>query len=296
MRKSLVLPFFLAMIIGCKEDQVFIPFDDQLANDLLAIENFLSANGIDAELDSSRTLRYIISQSNPGRKPVLVDSVRVKYRTYQLKSNKLLLLDSVVTKPLPFLVNSFIIGWKKIVPLMGEGSKFTIYVPSGLAYGSYQQGKVPPNANLVFEVELVKVIPEFTRQLAKDVKAIDQYLTANNITSRVDASGLRYQILNAGSGPVVSSTDSVSLTYVGKFFDQTVFDRQSTPQKYRLSRTLRAWQTGLLQLQKGGVIRLYTPSGLAFGAYGSSGTPTQIQVPPATNVIYELTLVDIKKN
>lgn len=296
MRKSLVLPFFLAMIIGCKEDQVFIPFDDQLANDLLAIENFLSANGIDAELDSSRTLRYIISQSNPGRKPVLVDSVRVKYRTYQLKSNKLLLLDSVVTKPLPFLVNSFIIGWKKIVPLMGEGSKFTIYIPSGLAYGSYQQGKVPPNANLVFEVELVKVIPEFTRQLAKDVKAIDQYLTANNITSRVDASGLRYQILNAGSGPVVSSTDSVSLTYVGKFFDQTVFDRQSTPQKYRLSRTLRAWQTGLLQLQKGGVIRLYTPSGLAFGAYGSSGTPTQIQVPPATNVIYELTLVDIKKN
>lgn len=290
------MPFFLAMIIGCKEDQVFIPFDDQLANDLLAIENFLSANGIDAELDSSRTLRYIISQSNPGRKPVLVDSVRVKYRTYQLKSNKLLLLDSVVTKPLPFLVNSFIIGWKKIVPLMGEGSKFTIYVPSGLAYGSYQQGKVPPNSNLVFEVELVKVIPEFTRQLAKDVKAIDQYLTANNITSRVDASGLRYQILNAGSGPVVSSTDSVSLTYVGKFFDQTVFDRQSTPQKYRLSRTLRAWQTGLLQLQKGGVIRLYTPSGLAFGAYGSSGTPTQIQVPPATNVIYELTLVDIKKN
>ncbi|MFM8739946.1 MAG: FKBP-type peptidyl-prolyl cis-trans isomerase, partial [Cytophagales bacterium] len=152
MRKSLVLPFFLAMIIGCKEDQVFIPFDDQLANDLLAIENFLSANGIDAELDSSRTLRYIISQSNPCRKPVLVDSVRVKYRTYQLKSNKLLLLDSVVTKPLPFLVNSFIIGWKKIVPLMGEGSKFTIYVPSGLAYGSYQQGKVPPNSNLVFEV------------------------------------------------------------------------------------------------------------------------------------------------
>ncbi|MFM8741392.1 MAG: FKBP-type peptidyl-prolyl cis-trans isomerase, partial [Cytophagales bacterium] len=173
---------------------------------------------------------------------------------------------------------------------------FTNYIPSGLAYGSYQKAKVPHTANLVFEVELVKVIPEFTRQLAKDVKAIDQYLTANNITSRVDASGLRYQILNAGSGPVVSSTDSVSLTYVGKFFDQTVFDRQSTPQKYRLSRTLRAWQTGLLQLQKGGVIRLYTPSGLAFGAYGSSGTPTQIQVPPATNVIYELTLVDIKKN
>ena len=225
-------------------------FEDQLKQDLQAIDEYLSSNSIAAEIDSTGNLRYSISRSGTGRKPVLVDSIRVTYTTSLLDRNRLVKIDSVVEKPIAFLLNSLIIAWRKIVPLMGEGSKFTIYVPSGLAYGSYQQGKVPPNANLVFEVELVKVIPEFTRQLAKDVKAIDQYLTANNITARVDASGLRYQILNAGSGPVVSSTDSVSLTYVGKFFDQTVFDRQSTTQKYRLSRTLRAWQTGLLQLQK----------------------------------------------
>jgi FKBP-type peptidyl-prolyl cis-trans isomerase len=294
--KSLVCAFILLLFCGCQKEQQLPIFEDQLKQDLQAIDEYLSSNSIAAEIDSTGNLRYSISRSGTGRKPVLVDSIRVTYTTSLLDRNRLVKIDSVVEKPIAFLLNSLIIAWRKIVPLMGEGSKFTIYVPSGLAYGSYQQGKVPPNANLVFEVELVKVIPEFTRQLAKDVKAIDQYLTANNITARVDASGLRYQILNAGSGPVVSSTDSVSLTYVGKFFDQTVFDRQSTTQKYRLSRTLRAWQTGLLQLQKGGVIRLYTPSGLAFGAYGSSGTPTQIQVPPATNVIYELTLVDIKKN
>lgn len=294
--RAILFGIFLLAGLSCQKEETIISFDDQLASDLVAIDNYLAANGITAEIDSTQHLRFAISQPSAGRKPVLVDSVQVKYRTYQLKGNNLSMLDEVMDKPLRFLVNGFIVGWKKIIPLMGEGSKFTIYVPSGLAYGSYQQGKVPPNANLVFDVELVKVIPEFTRQLAKDVKTIDQYLTANNITARIDASGLRYQILNAGSGPVVSSTDSVSLTYVGKFFDQTVFDQRSTPQKYRLSRTLRAWQIGMLQLQKGGVIRLYTPSGLAFGAYGSTGTSTQIQVPPAANVIYELTLVDIKKN
>jgi FKBP-type peptidyl-prolyl cis-trans isomerase len=294
--KSFIGAFILIVFLGCQKEQELPLFEDQLNRDLQAIDQYLSSNSVAAEIDSTGNLRYSISISNPGRKPVLVDSIRVKYRTHLLDRNRLVKIDSVVEKPIAFLLNSLIVGWKKIVPLMGEGTKFTIYVPSGLAYGSYQQGKVPPNANLVFEVELVKVIPEFTRQLAKDVKTIDQYLAANNITARVDLSGIRYQILNAGSGPVVSSTDSVSLTYVGKFFDQTVFDQLSTSQKFRVSRTLRAWQIGLVQLQKGGVIRIYTPSGLAFGAYGSSDTSTQIQVPPATNVIYELALVDVKKN
>ena len=291
---AILYGFFLLAFTSCQRETSFISFDDQLAGDLALIDNFLATNGINAELDSTQRLRYTIMQSTAGRRPVLVDSVRVKYSTYQLNGSRLVLIDEVVDKPLPFLVNNFITGWKKIVPLMGEGSKFTIYVPSGLAYGSYQQGKVPPNSNLVFEVELVKVIPEFTRQLAKDVKAVDQYLAANNLTARIDASGLRYQILNTGSGPVVSTTDSVTLTYVGKFFDQTIFDQLAIPKKYALNKTLRAWQTGLLQLQKGGVIRVYSPSGLAFGAYGS--TATQIPILPATNVIYELTLVDIKKN
>ncbi|MFM8914022.1 MAG: FKBP-type peptidyl-prolyl cis-trans isomerase [Flammeovirgaceae bacterium] len=291
---AILYGFFLLAFTSCQRETSFISFDDQLAGDLALIDNFLATNGINAELDSTQRLRYTIMQSTAGRRPVLVDSVRVKYSTYQLNGSRLVLIDEVVDKPLPFLVNNFITGWKKIVPLMGEGSRFTIYVPSGLAYGSYQQGKVPPNSNLVFEVELVKVIPEFTRQLAKDAKTVDQYLAANNLTARIDASGLRYQILNTGSGPVVSTTDSVTLTYVGKFFDQTIFDQLAIPKKYALNKTLRAWQTGLLQLQKGGVIRLYSPSGLAFGAYGS--TATQIPVLPATNVIYELTLVDIKKN
>lgn len=293
-KRAVTLTCILIFTSQCQKEKAVISFDDQLATDLATIDNFLSSNGISAEVDSTQRLRYTISQSTSGRKPVLVDSVRVKYRTYQLAGNRLLLIDEVADKPLPFLVNSFITGWKKIVPLMGEGSKFTIYVPSGLGYGSFRQGKVPPNANLVFEVDLVKVIPEFTRQLAKDIKAVDQFLSSNNITARTDANGLRYEVINPGSGPVVSSTDSVSLTYVGKFFDQTVFDQQMVAKKYAVSKTLRAWQTGLLQIQKSGVVRLYAPSGLAFGAYGS--TATQVPVLPATNVIYDLTLVDIKKN
>lgn len=292
--RAILFGVFLLAGLSCQKEETIIPFNDQLASDLAAIDNYLAANGIAAEIDSTQRLRFNISQPSTSRKPVLVDSVRLKYRTYQLKNKTLVLIDEVVDKSISFLVNSLIAGWKKIVPLMGEGSKFNIYVPSGLAYGGYQQGKVPPNAILVFEVELVKVIPEFTRQLAKDVKTIDQYLAANNINARIDGSGLRYQILSSGSGPVVSTTDSVTLTYVGKFFDQTIFDQQATPKKYAVGKTLRAWQLGVLQLQKGGVIRLYSPSGLAFGAYGS--TTTQVPVLPATNVIYELTLVDIKKN
>ncbi|MFM7850490.1 MAG: FKBP-type peptidyl-prolyl cis-trans isomerase, partial [Flammeovirgaceae bacterium] len=196
------------ILFSCKDDQKILSSDDQLRADLAIIDNYLLTNGIVAEKDSSQNLRYAISKTGSGRKPVLVDSVWIRFSYSSIERDRVILIDSTADKPLSFLVNSLIVGCKKIFPLMKEGSTFTIYVPSGLAYGSYQQGKVPANTNLVFKVELVKVIPEFSRQLEKDIKTIDSYLKTNNITAQKDDSGLRFLIVNTGAGAVATSTDS----------------------------------------------------------------------------------------
>jgi FKBP-type peptidyl-prolyl cis-trans isomerase FkpA len=294
MRRLWLYSFPIIIVISCQTSDKIIPFDDQLKADLGVIDNYLLTNGIVAEKDSSQNLRYSISKTGSGRKPVLVDSVWIRFSYSSIAPDRIALIDSTADKPLSFLLNSLIVGCKKIFPLMKEGSVFTIYVPSGLAYGSYQQGKVSANTNLVFKVELVKVIPEFSRQLEKDIKTIDSYLKTNNISAQKDGSGLRFLILNTGAGAVATSTDSVSLTYTGNFFDQSVFDAQTTVTKYSMAKILKGWQVGLLQLQKGGSIRIFVPSGLAYGAYGS--TRTKVPVPPATNVIFDLNLIDIKKN
>lgn len=288
-----ILSLLMVALVGCQKEETVWPYEEQLQRDIAAIDNYLTRNNIEAKVDSTNTLRYVITKPSEGLKPAQEDSITVLY-TYSILKDNELGQSATTAEPLTFLLSNLIEGWRRILPLVGEGSNVTIYIPSGLAYGAYQQGRIPPNSNLVFDIELVKVIPEFSRQLAKDVKTIDDYIKSNNLTAKKDASGLSYTILSPGAGAVASLADTVSVIYKGTFLDQTVFDQSLEPKKFRLSKTIRAWQIGLLQLQKGGRILLYVPSGLAYGAYGTN--KTQVPVPVAANLIYDLQLVDIKKN
>jgi FKBP-type peptidyl-prolyl cis-trans isomerase len=55
---------------------------------------------------------------------------------------------------------SFVIaGWKIGVPLIKEGGKIMLYIPSLLGYGCQGGGTtIPSNANLIFEVEIIEII------------------------------------------------------------------------------------------------------------------------------------------
>ena len=55
-------------------------------------------------------------------------------------------------------VGQVISGWDEGIGLLGEGAKAKFVIPSDLAYGNAGAGGViPPNASLVFEVELIKI-------------------------------------------------------------------------------------------------------------------------------------------
>ncbi len=69
--------------------------------------------------------------------------------------------DSSVDRnePFPFVLGDerLIKGWNTGIEGMKEGGRRVLVIPPSLGYGSQQNGPIPPNSTLIFEVELLKV-------------------------------------------------------------------------------------------------------------------------------------------
>jgi FKBP-type peptidyl-prolyl cis-trans isomerase len=284
MKGFLSVAAILILFARCSEEKLNLTYKDQLEKDISLIDEYLAANNITGEADTSG-LRYSIATKGSDFKPQLVDSILVNYSLFLLKG------DSIFTNGQnTFLLNKLIRAWRIALPLVGEGAKLRLFVPSGLAYGNYRTGPIPANSNLIFDIELKKVIRDYTSQLTRDVLAIDAFLLSKNIVARKDAANLRYVITSAGGSTALAPllTDSVVLTYTAKSLptEAVVEVEQEISKGLRLNArsTLPAWKIVLPLLRERTKATIYIPSGLGYGAYGKTG------VSPYTNLIYEVTV------
>ncbi len=102
-------------------------------------------------------LQYKILKEGTGPKPAAQDTVVCNYRGTLLDNTE---FDSSEKHggPASFPVNQVIKGWTEALQLMPVGSKWQLFVPSELAYGSRQAGpQIGPNSTLIFEVELLSI-------------------------------------------------------------------------------------------------------------------------------------------
>jgi len=129
----------------------------QVTKDANTISKYLEDNKITAQQDTSG-LRYVIHTTKGGSKPTIDNCVEVKYQGKFLKDGKVFDQSDKVSFPL----NGVIRGWQLGIPMLGIGDSATFYIPSGLGYGAQgYPGAIPPNAILIFNVELLGFGGEF---------------------------------------------------------------------------------------------------------------------------------------
>ncbi|MCC8424470.1 FKBP-type peptidyl-prolyl cis-trans isomerase [Mucilaginibacter sp. UR6-11] len=151
MKKYLLLICVFAIAFSSCRKTVESPFDptEQAKLDDKAIQDYFLSNGITNAIKDPSGLYYTINNAGTGAHPTTSSNITVNYTGFLLDGTQFDSQSSYF-----FHLTDLIEAWKIGLPLIGKGGTITMYVPSGLAYGSAGSSKVPSNTCLIFTITL----------------------------------------------------------------------------------------------------------------------------------------------
>ncbi len=119
-------------------------------------------------------LQYkVLKMASTGRKPRITDGVAVRYRLTDSKG-KALMASPADASTQKLLLNAIFPGLQEALLLMKEGDKWQVYIPPELAFGANgtPDGLIRPNQVLVYDLELVAIVPADQAQQEMDKPTI----------------------------------------------------------------------------------------------------------------------------
>ncbi len=246
-------------------------------------------------------LRYVVIREGDGDIAAVGDRLLVDYAGY-LTDGRVFdtSIDSIANihgletggsrRPIQFRLGGgeVIKGWDEAFALnMRVGESRRLIIPPSLGYGTKGSGAIPPSALLVFDVHLLKILPEDT------VTTMD---------------GLRYIDRLPGKGKLIQKGMQVKVDYAGylmsgKLFDTSIeavgtehgYDRGGYPFEpfsFTAGRgeVIQGWDIGLTtNMRVGGRRRLIVPPGLGYGQYGSPPT-----IPPNATLVFDVEVLEAR--
>ncbi len=160
-------------------------------------------------------------------------------------------------------------------PLMNEEQARTVFE----AFGQRMQAKM---------------MAEAAEKATTNLAAGEAFLATNAKAEgvQVTASGLQYQVLQAGAGAKPGPDDRVSVHYKGELLDGTTFDSsydRGEPATFQLSQVVPGWQEGLQLMPVGSKYKMWIPAALGYGETGTPGGP----IGPNSTLVFEVELLEI---
>ena len=105
-------------------------------------------------------------------------------------------------------------------------------------------------------------------------------------------SGLQYEVIKMGNGPLPTDTNSVKVNYHGTLIDGTVFDssiERKTPITFKVNQVIKGWTEALKLMPVGSKFKLYVPQELAYAGADRG------KIKPFSMLIFEVELISIEK-
>jgi FKBP-type peptidyl-prolyl cis-trans isomerase len=148
----------MATVMQNFQENMLAKQQQDAADNLVEAEKFSAENAKKSGIISlDGNLQYEVITDGSGAIPKSTDTVSVHYHGTLMDGS---VFDSSVDRgePVQFAVTGVIPGWTQILQMMKTGSKWKVYIPPALAYGPGGRPGIPPNALLIFEIELLEII------------------------------------------------------------------------------------------------------------------------------------------
>ena len=235
-------------------------------------------------------IKYAVITEGEGPTAEIGEVVEVHFTAW-VEEDLSMFGDSHNGLPLQFILGreEILAGWDEAVSLMQQGESAQFILPPELAFGEEGvPGMVPPNANVIFELDLVSISPAPpTPTPAPPPTNIDEdeYRDTKN--------GVKIATIEEGDGPVPQLGDTVTVHYRLWLEDGTQVDNsydrgQPYPFIIGQGQTIPGWEEGVLNMVQGETAQIIVPPELGYGDVANG------PIPANATLIFEITIVDIE--
>lgn len=296
MIRTLLAAAAIVTLSGCSSAPDPVPVVD--AADAAAWSKYVPWNSAAENVVKTGTgMEYIVLATGPadGELPGKNATAQIHYEG-RLNTAEGKVFDSSFTRNevAEFPISLVIPGFAEALNKMRPGDSWLVFIPSKLGYGEKGAGPdIPPNTDLVFEIEMKKTMTPPQSNAAAWSKNAPWNSSSPDV--KKTGSGVEYVVIAEGAagGAAPTKDQDAEVFYEGRLasgggaFD-SAFERGQT-ETFPVAAVVPGFSEALTLMKPGDHWLVFIPSALGYGARGAGGA-----IPPNADLLFEILMVGVE--